>query len=46
MYLPISLKELNFILEILKNKDRTLYNRLWSYKINKLSNMENVNEFS
>lgn len=35
MRLPITETELNIILEVLKHKNQELYNKLWSYKINK-----------
>ena len=36
--LPISLEELNIIIKILKdNHKETLYNKLWTYKMNYLN---------
>lgn len=35
MDLPITEKELNFIIESVKNKNIELYNKLWSYRFNK-----------
>jgi hypothetical protein len=34
MELPITEKELEFIVELLKYKNPPLYNKLWSYKFN------------
>ena len=34
MNLPITEKELNIIIDSLKNKHPDLYNKLWSYRIN------------
>jgi hypothetical protein len=36
MYLPIDKKELETIIEILRNVHPTLYTKLWTYKINYL----------
>jgi hypothetical protein len=36
MELPITEKELSIIIELVKNKDSQLYNKLWSYRINYL----------
>jgi hypothetical protein len=35
MNLPITENELDLIIEMLKNKHPALYNKLWSYRINK-----------
>jgi hypothetical protein len=45
MQLPINEKELDDILDILKNKNPQLYSKLWSYKINKLKG-EKINGLS
>jgi hypothetical protein len=34
MELPITEKEFEIIVEVLKNKEPQLYNKLWSYKFN------------
>ena len=34
MNIPITEKELNIIIDSLKNKHPDLYNKLWSYRIN------------
>jgi hypothetical protein len=36
MKLPITEKELDFIMEIVKYKNKNLYDKLWSYKFNYL----------
>jgi hypothetical protein len=36
MELPITEKELDIIIEVIKNKHPQLYNKLWSYRINYL----------
>jgi hypothetical protein len=41
MYLPINKKELEIIIEILKNVHPKLYTKLWSYKINYLNKEKN-----
>ncbi len=35
MNLPITESELERIMEMLKHKDPSLYNKLWSYKFNR-----------
>jgi hypothetical protein len=35
MELPITEKEFEVIVEILKNREPQLYSKLWTYKINK-----------
>lgn len=35
MELPITEKELNFIIELVKYKNTELYNKLWTYRFNK-----------
>jgi hypothetical protein len=40
MELPITESELELIMEVLKNKEPQLYNKLWSYKFN-LKNTKN-----
>lgn len=35
MELPITEAELNIIMNLLKGKDNKLYNKLWSYQINR-----------
>jgi len=37
MELPITEKELDIILELTKNKNTQLYNKLWSYRFNYLN---------
>jgi hypothetical protein len=34
MELPITEKELEYIIELVKNKNNQLYGKLWSYKFN------------
>jgi|DEB0MinimDraft_10_1074344.scaffolds.fasta_scaffold09154_4 hypothetical protein len=49
MNLPITIKDLNFILECIKYKNKNLYANLWSYKMNYLNKNKNIgesNEFS
>ena len=41
MDLPINIEELEFILKTIKYKNPQLYNKLWSYKFNHLSNKQN-----
>ena len=45
MKLPITEKELETIITSLKDKQYSLYSKLWSYKINNL-NKEKKNGFS
>ena len=45
MDLPISKKELEVIIKTLKSSNPSLYNKLWSYKINYL-NKEKKDGFS
>ena len=35
--LPITEKELNYIIEIIKTKNPPLYAKLWAYKLNNLT---------
>lgn len=44
MQLPITEKELEYIIEVVRNKNPQLYSKLWSYKINEL--VERKNGFS
>jgi hypothetical protein len=37
MELPITEKELDIIIELTKNKNSQLYNKLWSYRFNYLN---------
>ena len=39
--LPLSEKEFNEILELLKNSNSKIYAKLWSYKINYLNKEKN-----
>ena len=41
MELPITEKELDFIIELLKNKNFQLYSKLWTYKFNKNKDKKN-----
>jgi len=41
MELPINERELDLIIDYLKNKDPTLYAKLWAYKLNNLKRKEN-----
>jgi hypothetical protein len=34
MELPITKKELDFIIESVKHKNQELYNKLWTYRLN------------
>jgi len=34
MELPITQNELNFIIDVIKNKNPQLYSKLWSYRFN------------
>jgi hypothetical protein len=40
MELPITEKEFQKIIELLKNRDTQLYNKLWSYKLNRIKTMD------
>ena len=40
MELPINFQEFQYILEQIKNKNPQLYNKLWAYKFNHLSNKQ------
>jgi hypothetical protein len=42
MELPITEKELDIIIELVKNKNSQLYNKLWSYRFN-LKNQDKKN---
>jgi hypothetical protein len=41
MELPITEKELNFIIELVKHKNTELYNKLWTYRFNKNKDKNN-----
>lgn len=41
MKLPITEQELQYIIDVMKNKNPQLYSKLWSYKINELRGKRN-----
>jgi hypothetical protein len=41
MELPINQKELDYIIDTIKNLNPQLYAKLWSYKVNKLKEKKN-----
>ena len=41
MELPIDEKELEYIIDAIKNKNPKLYGKLWSYKVNNLREKKN-----
>jgi hypothetical protein len=46
MELPITEKELNFIIELVKYKNTELYNKLWTYRFNLKTENKNNYGFS
>lgn len=45
MDLPITKNELDIIIEMLKNKNPHLYNKLWSYRFNLKNTAENKSNY-